>query len=59
MSTRIYPDRVSAALPAGWRAKLEALAAADHRPLGAYLRDLIRKHLHAAERRERRHRTGR
>lgn len=59
MPERTYPDRVAAALPAGWREKLEALAAADHRTLGAYLRDLIRRHLAAAERRERRQRTGR
>lgn len=55
----IYPDRVSTALPTGWRAKVEALAAADHRTVGAYLRELIRKHLEASARAERRRKAKR
>lgn len=56
MTGTTYPEHVAAKLPAGWRARLERLAAADNRPLGAYLRDLIRKHLESADRAERRQR---
>lgn len=52
--SRTYPDTVTAKLPAGWRERLERLAAADQRPLGGYLRNLIRRHLEATARAERR-----
>lgn len=54
-----YPYGVTAKLPASWRPRVEALAAAEDRPVGAWLRSLIRRALDAAERRERRQRTGR
>ena len=58
MSKLTYPDHVAAKLPAGWRAKLEALAKRDHRRLGPYLRDVLRKHLQATDRADRRKRAA-
>jgi predicted DNA-binding protein len=49
-----YPDTVTAKLPRGWRDRLLKLAKEADRPLGPYLRDLIRRHLESADRAERR-----
>ena len=48
-----YPEQVAVRLPAGWRARLAALAERDQRGLGEYLRNLMRKHLESAERDDR------
>ena len=58
MSPTTYPEQVAVRLPAGWRDKLSALAAAEQRGLGEYLRDLLRRHLESAARAERRRKAG-
>ena len=59
MTADRFPDQLNVRLPPGWRAKLEALAAGEGRTIAEFMRALIRRTLAAAERRERRHRTGR
>ena len=54
-----YPERVTVRLPAGYRVKLEALAAAEDRNLADFLREVCRRLLAAADKRAYRRRQAR